>query len=267
MSNFFSLSRELRDQVYKNVLFTPFPYPSSPDDCRTTHYSIRNPTEGGNLGYKCVAYARPQISSSSLLINRQIHSEACEILHGVIRANKLVYRLDCIVENIGRLYVTPTLIPAITPRVNRLEITLRFFGNYELQRGCAALWRYSLVCMLNEFLTKGPWLPFPPKNAKEEKINIDTINVDFLTVPSVPQWIAASSLLVRSNEGGRKPAGQEAGLRMVERELSGVFDTPPSMIRDNEILCEQVRWIRSLDDGQMRREWDMREIKSKYGLV
>ncbi|XTI89450.1 hypothetical protein V2W45_1402670 [Cenococcum geophilum] len=267
MPIFFDFPRELRDAIYKVILLTPLSPPFSPEECRTarSHYSIGRPNDSANIGYECVGYLLPRISSSALLlVNHQIHSEVREILDGLIARKELVYKLDCMVENVGRLYATPLLIPVITSWVNKIEIDIRFFGDYQLQRGCAALWRFSLVCFLNRFLTQGPNLFFPPKNPEQSKIYVNTIALNFLTLPEVPEWMKSSTLFVRPGEETlEKPKGREAGLRMVEREMHAVIDPPPMMLRENGIICEHVYCIKSLDDGKTRREWDMVEIKSR----
>ncbi len=264
---FSDLPRELRDAIYNVILLTPLSSPSSPEECRTSrsHYGIVHPNASGNMGYKCVGYAPPQISSSALLlVNHQTHFEVREMLDGLIARKELVYKLDCMVENERRLFATPLLIPVIMPRVNKIEIDIRFFGDYKLQRGCAALWRFSLVCFLNRFLIRGPNLLSPPKNPEQSNVSVDTIALNFLTLPEVPEWIASSTLLRSPGEEMlEEPKGREAGLRMVERELHAEIDPPPRMIRENGIICEHVNCIRSLDDGKIRREWDMAEIKSR----
>lgn len=267
MPIFLDLPRELRDAIYKVILLTPLSSPSSPEECRTSrsYYGIGRPNDSANIGYECVGYALPRISNSSLLlVNHQIHSEVREILDGLIVRKELVYKLDCMVENVGRLYATPLLIPVVTSRVDKIEIDIRFFGDYQLQRGCAAMWGFSLVCFLNTFLTYGPNLLFPPKNPEQSKIYVDTIILNFLTLPKVPEWMASSTLLVRPGEETlEKPKGREAELRMVEREIHAMIDPPPMMLKENRIICEHAYCIRSLDDGKTRREWDVAEITSR----
>ncbi|KAH8698226.1 hypothetical protein GQ44DRAFT_718264 [Phaeosphaeriaceae sp. PMI808] len=264
MPIFFDFPRELRDAIYKVILLTPLSSPSSPEECRTSrsYYSIGHPNDSANIGYECVGYVLPRVSCSALLlVNHQIHFEVREILDGLIARKELVYKLDCMIENMGRLYATPLLIPVITSWVNKIEIDIRFFGDYQLQRGCAALWGFSLVCFLNRFLTRGPNLLFPPKNPEQSKVYVDTIALNFLTLPEVPEWITSSTLLVRPGEDLLE--NREAGLWMVEREIHAIIDPPPMMLRENKTICEHAYYIRSLDDGKTRREWDVAEIKSR----
>jgi hypothetical protein len=296
MRTFLDLPRAVRNIVYEYAIFSLTPRPSTPEDCRFSHYGIEKPC-GTSMGYQCVGYPPPRISISGVLLahrqinlnsettkildslacrnqlfyniaslalllaNRQINSETSEILESLVRRNQVVYKFDCIIENVGRLFATPLSIPVKASGVATMEVDLRFFGKYDLQRGCAALWSFSLLALLTMVLNRGPHFPKLTEGASTSKLEVGEIVLNFLSLPKVPEWMLSSRMLVRHGEDMYED--QEMGLRMVEREIDGLLDCRVGLPKEDQILYEKVGCIKSMENGKLRREWDLRAMDAR----
>jgi hypothetical protein len=95
------------------------------------------------------------------------------------------------------------------------------------------------------------------------KLNVGVIALNFLSVPNVPEWMLSSQMLVSPGEAIHE--NQEMGLRMVEREIDRLLDPKADwhLGQENQILYERVGRIQFMENGKLRREWDLRATNAQ----
>jgi len=256
-----SLPLEVRNQVYQNVIFSSSLRPSGPEACRSSHYGITDPC-GTSMGYRCVGYVPARvIGLPLLLVNKQVNSEVRNLLDSTVRRNQVIYKLDCIIENVGRLFVTPLSLPVVASKISVFEIDLRFFGDYNLKRGCVALWGDSLLALLAMILRRGPNFLCVRDGKSPRNLEVEVMALNFLRVPKAPEWMSSTQLLLCPGENSCKE--RELDLRAVEREIDNVLDCRRGLWRENHILYERIRFVKSMADGKLRRQWDLRAIANQ----
>ena len=50
---------------------------------------------------------------------------------------------------------------------------------------------------------------------------------------------------------------------MVEREINSLLYCGVGLLRENQILYEKVGCIKSMENGKLRREWDLRAMDAQ----
>ncbi|KAM5347372.1 hypothetical protein ACJ41O_010377 [Fusarium nematophilum] len=254
-----SLPLELRHQIYLNVLFSSSPRPPDPDACRRDHYGIANPPNG-NLGYKAVCCTPVNSNSRGLLaVNRKVRFEVSTLIAARRSQDRLDYHLDLMVENVGRLIVTPRCFPATAGHISTLRADIRFFGKYDLRRGCVALWGFSLGSFLNVFFEQGPdFIRLRNHQKPREEVTIGTLAINILSVPITPEWLKSVRTLLRPGEQHSDVEDSELALRAVEREIGNMLDCRPGLYRENHSLYERIEAVETWAGGQLRRTWDLK---------
>jgi hypothetical protein len=214
------------------------------------------------MGYRCVGYVPARIASLPLLlVNKQVNSEVRNLLDSIVRRNQVIYKLDCIIENVGRLFATPLSLPAVASKISVFEIDLRFFGDYNLQRGCVALWGYSLLALLTMILRRGPNFLCIRDDRSTRNLEVEVMALNLLCVPKAPEWMSSSRLLLRTGENSC--TGRELNLRAVEREIDNMLACRQGLWRENHILYERIRFVKSMADSKLRRQWDLRAMANQ----
>lgn len=264
-SPLFRLPLELRNTIYLGVILSEEPQPQHPDDCLKTHYGIANPPNG-NLGYKAVGYGIVDPTSRGLLgVSKQVRAEVSTLLKSLRSQNKLEYKLDLMVENVGRLLATPQCFPIVAGHIPVLRADLRFFGDYDLRRGCVAMWGYSLTSFLNTFITWGPDYVRRGGNQKpRERVSIGTLVLNILNTPTTPEWMKKTRVLLQQGEEVEGLEDSELKMRVVEREVDNLLNCRPRLIRDNHLLYERLEAVETWDKGQLRRRWVLKDLAAKW---
>jgi hypothetical protein len=254
------LPREIRAQIFEIVVLSLAPRPSGPDRCRHTHYSISRPC-GTNLGYQCVCYLPVRATGIDLLlVNRQINSEVVQIYSSLSQRKEVVYTIDGMIENVGRLFATPLCVPFPSQRINILWIDIRFYGNYDLSRGCVALWGSSMMALLTMILKRGPDFLRVHKDAGRPRVEIDTVILNLLSSPKVPEWMISSGVLLSPGETSMSVPYEELSLRAAEREIGNMLDCRPGLLRNNHTLYDGIGHVQSRASGVLRRSWDLASV-------
>ena len=134
MVHFFSISRELRDNIYDEFLGLELPAPKVPLQHRAAGYSpFTSPRRRNGIdsvfevrGNASLNFTRPRTASSALLCsNKQIRTELLEAIQRRSRQKKLASKLDVIVADRGCFFPTWTLLPAPVSHFDVLEINIR----------------------------------------------------------------------------------------------------------------------------------------------
>ncbi|KAG6993858.1 hypothetical protein G7Y79_00050g085950 [Physcia stellaris] len=131
-TTFFSLPRELRDCVYKHVIYTPCRPPATPRHAGLRLHESRNPS-GKDWDDHHILYpldARPDAYIMPLLqCNRQIRREVHEALSRAKAHSDGSCKLDLM---FGRCTLVPTWVglPFWPDSIRHLEIGIRIFDRY-----------------------------------------------------------------------------------------------------------------------------------------
>src|SRR5690606_29923779 len=145
------------------------------------------------------------------------------------------------------------------------EIDLRFFRDYNLQRGCVALWGNSLLALLTMILRRGPNFLRVRDDRSTRNLEVEVIALNIVCAPKAPEWMSSSRLLLHPGENSCEEG--EFNLRAVEKEIDNILACQQGLWRENHILYERIRFFKSMADGKLRRQWDLRAMAANAQLA
>ena len=158
-----SLSRELRDLIYVEVLNSELPPPQTEQDIRNGQAELDFCTEEETcVPLSCNLSIRIN-AVPLLLVNRQIHAEFSDTISLAKKDKRVRYKLDCVVRQESEIYLTWLSVPIPCSHVASLQVDIRHYGDAE--KGYSAWWvsgwlgaqiTDSLYGLLRRFCRCGP---------------------------------------------------------------------------------------------------------------
>ncbi len=266
---FTKLSRELRDNIYENLLQSSRTPPVSPDHGGARKY----PNEEDEEYFEtCNSYPAEDLESTATplqLTCRQVHDEVQEAILRLKSSRHLTYKLDLMMLDEAKLYPTWLAFPAFVDEIPRLDVDFRLFGDVEgkqsaMRGGCGGppLLIWSLFRLTERFLRRGP--DFLASCEPNRYLCVDELAVNVITPsPPPPNGYADRTRSFRGE--GRK------GLVHPEDMVSFLVDHMDDLLRRTRytapyarLVFQRVKRMTFSLDGMVRKSWDLTALLPEY---
>ncbi|KAL8845783.1 MAG: hypothetical protein Q9221_009081 [Calogaya cf. arnoldii] len=183
---FFTLPREVRDEIYTLVLNSPAPPPVSPKEAGPRYREKVNDSWSDHPDPRSVFYPLPSKHVGTIAAlsqcNRQLRKELQEFGTSSYLNKNLTYEIDAMLRG-EKLWLTWTNFPYPVTKIDHLRVNLRLFDIYNgggLFWGCGGPGTTFVVLYraLNRLLNHGPGFFY--KHGEDHSLKIDTMTINVL---------------------------------------------------------------------------------------